>query len=213
MGAVEKSIIVDRPISTVYNQWTQFEDFPAFMEGVESVTQLDDRRLHWRASVAGMEREWEAEIVDQTPDQRISWVSTSGFQNNGTVTFAPSAPSDAAYDDVSPRIGDVVAGTTPTGADTVPAGTMPDGGAMPMNEPPMNEPLAGAGTGEAMGTMPADSVATRVTLRLEFEDEGVAEKVADALGIVDRRVEGDLERFKEFIEERAHETGGWRGQV
>ncbi len=84
-----KSITVDLPISVVYNQWTQFEEFPQFMEGVESVTQLDDKRLHWVAEIAGTRREWDAEIVDQEPDRRISWRSIDGTPNAGTVTFEP----------------------------------------------------------------------------------------------------------------------------
>ena len=84
-----KSITVDLPVSTVYNQWTQFEDFPQFMEGVESVTQLDEKRLHWVAEIAGTHREWDAEIVDQEPDQKISWRSLDGTPNAGTVTFQP----------------------------------------------------------------------------------------------------------------------------
>ncbi len=84
-----KSIVVDQPVSTVYNQWTQFEDFPQFMEGVESVTQVDDKRLHWVAEIAGTRREWDAEIVDQEPDRRISWRSLDGTPNAGTVSFEP----------------------------------------------------------------------------------------------------------------------------
>jgi uncharacterized membrane protein len=84
-----KSITVDRPVSTVYDQWTQFEEFPQFMEGVESVTQLDDKRLHWVAQIAGTRREWDAEIVDQEPDRRISWRSIDGTPNAGTVSFEP----------------------------------------------------------------------------------------------------------------------------
>ncbi len=84
-----KSIVVEQPVSTVYNQWTQFEDFPQFMEGVQSVTQLDDKRLHWVAEIAGAQREWDAEIVDQEPDRRISWRSLDGTPNAGTVTFEP----------------------------------------------------------------------------------------------------------------------------
>jgi uncharacterized membrane protein len=87
MSDHQKSIVVDRPLSTVYNQWTQFEDFPHFMEGVESVTQLDDKRLHWVAEIAGARREWDAEIVDQIPDKRVAWTSTSGAKNAGVVTF------------------------------------------------------------------------------------------------------------------------------
>ncbi len=89
MAEREKSIEVDVPVSTAYNQWTQFEEFPQFMEGVESVTQLDDTRLHWVAEIAGTRREWDAEIVDQEPDQRIAWRSIDGTGNAGVVTFRP----------------------------------------------------------------------------------------------------------------------------
>src|SRR5687767_10668345 len=75
MATVEKSIQIDLPVRTVYNQWTQFEEFPEFMEGVEKVEQIDDTHLHWQAEIAGVTREWDAEIVDQEPDQRISWRS------------------------------------------------------------------------------------------------------------------------------------------
>jgi uncharacterized membrane protein len=89
MQHVEKQIEVDAPISTVYNQWTQFEEFPRFMEGVESVSQLDDKRLHWRAKVAGKPVEWDAEIFEQIPDRRIAWRSMSGAMNSGMVNFEP----------------------------------------------------------------------------------------------------------------------------
>jgi uncharacterized membrane protein len=148
MSTIEKSITVDVPVSTAYNQWTQFESFPEFMDGVESVRQQDDTHLHWKADVAGVSREWDAEVVDQTPDERISWRATDGTTNHGTVSFAS------------------------------------EGGA-----------------------------AARVTLRLEFEPEGIVEKAADALNVVDRRAEGDLERFKTFIESRGTESGAWRGDV
>jgi len=148
MDSVEKSIVVDVPVSTVYNQWTQFEEFPQFMEGVESVRQENDTRLFWRANIAGKNVEWEAEIIEQSPDERISWRSTTGAYNAGVVRFEP------------------------------------------------------AGNG---GTL--------VTLRLEYEPEGFFESVGSALGLVDRRVEGDLERFKNFIESRGSETGAWRGEV
>ena len=150
MSTIEKSIEVNVPVTVAYNQWTQFEEFPQFMEGVEEVRQLDDKRLHWKASVLGVAREWDAEIVDQKPDQQVAWRAVSGTKNDGVVMFL----------------------------------------ADPMN------------TGK-----------TRVTLRLEFEPEGVVEKVGDALNVVERRVQGDLERFKTFIEKRGAETGGWRGQI
>ena len=148
MSHIEKSIEVDVPVRTAYNQWTQFEEFPRFMEGVEEVRQLDDKRLHWRAKIAGKEEEWDAEITEQIPDQRISWRSTTGVQNDGVVTFQP----------------------------------------------------AGANS-------------TRVTLRIDYDPEGILETVGDKLGFVSRRVEGDLKRFKEFIESQGRETGAWRGEI
>ncbi|MDQ4054014.1 MAG: SRPBCC family protein [Actinomycetota bacterium] len=92
MSTIEKSIHVEVPVQQAYNQWTQFETFPQFMEGVESVTQVDDRHLHWKAEIAGVSREWDAEIVDQTPDERITWRSIEGTKNDGTVSFAPDKP-------------------------------------------------------------------------------------------------------------------------
>jgi uncharacterized membrane protein len=148
MSTVEKSIEVELPVTTVYNQWTQFEEFPRFMEGVESVTQLDDTRLHWVAEIAGARREWDAEIVDQQPDQRIAWRSIDGAGNGGIVTFQPVSPST-----------------------------------------------------------------TQVNLQMEFEPEGLAETIGDKLGFVSKQAEGDLKRFKSFVEERGAETGAWRGQV
>ncbi len=87
MRSVEESIEVNVPISTAYNQWTQFEDFPEFMEGVEEVRQLNDVKLHWRAEVAGVTREWEAEITEQLPEERVAWASTGGVKTAGVVTF------------------------------------------------------------------------------------------------------------------------------
>jgi uncharacterized membrane protein len=84
---IEESIEVNVPVSTAYNQWTQFEDFPLFMEGVEHVQQLDDTRLHWVASVAGRQAEWDAKILEQHPDKQISWISEDGKKTRGTVTF------------------------------------------------------------------------------------------------------------------------------
>jgi hypothetical protein len=85
---VEKRIVVDVPVSTAYNQWTQFEDFPHFMDGVESVTQLSDNRLKWVARIAGIRREWEATILEQVPDSRLAWASTGGATNAGAVEFS-----------------------------------------------------------------------------------------------------------------------------
>ncbi len=91
MQTIEESIEVEAPIRTVYNQWTQFEEFPEFMEGVEEVRQLDDKRLHWVAEIAGHRHEWDAEIHEQTPDQKIAWRSTSGKPNQGAVRFEKSS--------------------------------------------------------------------------------------------------------------------------
>ena len=148
MATIEKHIDVEVPVRAAYNQWTQFEEFPRFMEGVLEVRQLDDRRLHWRAKVGGQEKTWDAEITEQVPDERIAWRSRSGAANAGAVTFH--------------RLGEG---------------------------------------------------RTRIMLQLEYEPEGMVEKAADAVGIVSHRVEGDLLRFKEFIERRGRETGGWRGEI
>jgi uncharacterized membrane protein len=148
MSTIEKSIDVEVPVRTSYNQWTQFEEFPKFMEGVEAVRQLDNQRLHWRANVGGKVEEWEAVITEQHPDERIAWKNTTGASNAGVVTFH--------------RLSDTT---------------------------------------------------TRVMLQLEYDPQGVVENLGDMLGVVSRRVAGDLERFKEFIEARGHETGAWRGEV
>ena len=87
MTTIEKSIDVDVPVSTAYNQWTQFEEFPEFMSGVERVTQVDDAHLHWKVSVGGVEREFDAEITEQHPDERVAWRSTDGPEHAGVVTF------------------------------------------------------------------------------------------------------------------------------
>lgn len=148
MNTVEKSIVVDVPVRTVYDQWTQFEEFPQFMEGIEKVRQEGDSHTHWHANIAGKEVQWDADITEQTPDQRVSWRSTTGAPNAGTVSFQSQ------------------------GADR-----------------------------------------TQVTLSLEYEPEGFFQTVGSALGFVDSRVEGDLERFKKFIESRGGETGAWRGEI
>jgi uncharacterized membrane protein len=89
MERVEKTIDVNCPVRTVYNQWTQFEEFPRFMSGVKEVRQLDDTHVHWHAEIWGKDVEWDAEVTEQEPDKRISWKSTSGAQNAGTVRFEP----------------------------------------------------------------------------------------------------------------------------
>jgi uncharacterized membrane protein len=150
MANIEQSIDVEVDVRTAYNQWTQFEEFPRFMEGVEEVRQLDDTHTHWRTKIAGREKEFDAEITEQTPDQRIAWTSEGGPEHAGVVTFH--------------RV---------------------------------------------------DDEHTRVMLQLDYEPEGAVEKVGDALGLVKRRVTGDLERFKALVEQRGSggESGGWRGDV
>jgi uncharacterized membrane protein len=145
---IEKSIEVNVPVRTAYNQWTQFEEFPQFMEGVEEVRQLGDKRLQWRASIAGKSEQWQADVIEQTPDRVVAWRSTSGAENGGRVSFTPAGPDK-----------------------------------------------------------------TRITLRLDYDPEGIVETAGDKLGFVSRRVEGDLERFKTFIEDRGAETGAWRGEI
>jgi uncharacterized membrane protein len=87
MSLIEKSIEINVPVRTAYNQWTQFEEFPRFMEGVTHVKQLDEKHLHWKAEIGGKEKEWDAEITEQIPDTRIAWRSRDGAQNAGVVTF------------------------------------------------------------------------------------------------------------------------------
>ncbi len=87
MSNIEQSIDVDVPLRAVYNQWTQFEDFPKFMDGIVEVRQLSDTRLLWRSEIGGVDESWEAEIDEQLPDQRIAWHSVTGAKNAGVVTF------------------------------------------------------------------------------------------------------------------------------
>lgn len=145
---VEKSVTVGVPVSTAYNQWTQFEEFPRFMDGVESVTQLGEDRLQWVAEIAGVRREWTARILEQVPDRKVAWAAEEGATNAGAVTFAD------------------------------------------------------AGAGRAV-----------VHLELEYEPEGFLENVADKLHVVEKRAEGDLERFRDFVESTGYATGGWRGSI
>ena len=148
MSTVEKSIDVDVPVSTAYNQWTQFESFPEFMEGVDRIDQLTDTSTHWVTSIGGVTREFDAEITEQHPDERVAWRSVDGARHAGVVTFHRLGPDQ-----------------------------------------------------------------TRIMLQLDYEPEGLVENVGDKLGIVGRRAEGDLERFKKFIESRGVESGAWRGEV
>ena len=148
MASVDSTIEVEVPVQTAYNQWTQFEEFPNFMEGVREVQQLDDERLYWKAEVGGEEKEWYAHITRQVPDNVLAWESEGGVKNDGTVVFKA-----------------------------------------------------------------IDSARTEIELHLDFEPEGMKEEVGSALGVVSRRVEGDLKRFKEFIETRGTETGAWRGEI
>jgi uncharacterized membrane protein len=145
---IEKSIDVQAPVSRAYNQWTQFESFPAFMDGVDRVLQLNPTRTHWEVSIGGVRREFDAEITEQHPDERIAWKAVDGQEHGGVVTFH--------------RL---------------------------------------------------DDETTRVSLQMEYAPETLTEKAGAALGAVGHRVQGDLERFKEFIENRDRETGAWRGEV
>ncbi len=148
MSTIEQSIDVNVPLATAYNQWTQFEEFPQFMEGIDEVRQIDPTHLHWVASIGGHTHEWDAEITEQHPNERVAWKSTDGKPNAGVVTFH--------------RI---------------------------------------------------DDATTRVMVQMDFEPEGIVEKAGAAIGAPDRRVKGDLERYKELIESRGTETGAWRGDV
>lgn len=148
MSTFQESIDVEVPVRMAYNQWTQFEDFPKFMEGVEQVQQLSDDTIRWVAEIGGKKEEWTARITEQEPDSRVAWESQEGARNAGQVSFQP------------------------LGSDS-----------------------------------------SRITLQMEFEPEGAIEKAGDATGIVEKRVQGDLKRFKEFIESRGAETGAWRGEI
>ncbi|MFJ9808780.1 SRPBCC family protein [Streptomyces sp. NPDC101158] len=146
---VHDTVEVEAPLRQVYDQWTQFEDFPLFMDGVEEVRQIDDRLCHWRTKVAGVTREFDTEIVDQLPDERIAWRTVGGdVRQKGVVTF-----------------------------------------------------------------LRVDDDHTRVSLAMDVEPQGLAEKAGAALGMVDSRVQGDLYRFKQFMEDRDRATGAWRGRL
>jgi len=150
MPKIEDSIEVQVPVQQAYNQWTQFEEFPKFMEGIQSVKQLDDTRVEWVAEVGGESRQWTTEITEQQPDEKVAWKTIEGeVKNDGIVTFE--------------QVGD----------------------------------------GQ-----------TRVNVQMDVEGESRAENVAgDLLGVVKGQVRGDLERFKQLIENRNEESGAWRGEI
>jgi uncharacterized membrane protein len=150
MPKVEDSIEVQAPVRQAYNQWTQFEEFPKFMDGIQSVQQLDDTHVQWVAEIAGKSRQWTTEITEQQPDKKVAWRTIDGeVKNDGAVSF---------------------------------------------------EEIAGG--------------QTRVNLEMDVEgDSGAANVAGDLLGVVKRQVHGDLERFKQLIENRGEETGAWRGEV
>ncbi|HZQ49450.1 MAG TPA: SRPBCC family protein [Candidatus Dormibacteraeota bacterium] len=116
MANVQKSITVEAPVHSVYNQWTQFESFPQFMDGVKEVRQEGDTRLHWKAQIAGKTEEWDAEITEQIPDRKIAWQSTSGAPNAGVVMFKPVSDSatevvlqlEAQPQTMTEKVGDAV---------------------------------------------------------------------------------------------------------
>lgn len=147
MSTVQTTTEIARPVSEVYDRWTRFEDFPRFMEGVEEVRQLDENHLEWHVSIAGVDREFRTEIVEQEPDHRVAWRTEDGEDHTGAVTFEPS-----------------------------------DAG-------------------------------TRVSVVMSYRPENWVEKVADATNIIERRVHGDLMRFKDLAEDQAHDPDGWRGRV
>ncbi|MDQ3647146.1 MAG: SRPBCC family protein [Actinomycetota bacterium] len=147
MANIEQSIEVNAPIASVYDQWTQFEDFPRFMEGVEEIRQVDDRHVHWTVELGGSRHEWDAEITEQEPEERVAWRNVDGKDNAGVVTFHK-----------------------------------------------------------------IDAETTRVMVQMDWTPEGIKEKLGASFNLDERRVEGDLERFKELIESQGA-TGGWRGEV
>jgi hypothetical protein len=155
-STVEKSIEVAAPLSVAYNQWTQFEEFPRFMEGVTEVRQLNDKRLHWVASVAGKQKEWDAEIVEQTPDTRIAWRSATGAHNEGIVSFLPT---DAGGTKVTVRMTYDPEGILENVGDAL--GLLSRGsrgtssGSRSSSRPAAGRPAAGAAPSTAAGSSPA----------------------------------------------------------
>jgi uncharacterized membrane protein len=142
MSTIEKSIDVNVPEYTAYAQWMNFEEFPQFMEGVKEVTRLDARRFHWKAEIAGQDKEWDTEITGQTADQRLAWTSRGGDIKGWVVTFHQLS-----------------------------------------------------------------NARSKINLQLEYDPQGLAEHAGDAVGVMSSRVQGDLERFKAFIEKRWRPPG------
>jgi uncharacterized membrane protein len=149
MATIQEDIDIEAPVDVAYAQWTQFEDFPRFMKNVKDVHQIDDTRLMWTAEIAGQRHSWEAKIVTQEPNRKISWRATDGLHNGGTVTFKPA-----------------------------------NGGS-----------------------------ATHVHVEMEYEPEGLLQKVGSAVKADDAVVKADLKRFKELVEERQAPTGEWEGRI
>jgi uncharacterized membrane protein len=141
MTSIVESVDVQVPVRTAYNQWTRFEEFPRFMDGVQSVDQVDERHLHWVAESGGNQQAWTAEIVEQRPDERLAWKSVEGRGGSSVILFHSLGEHE-----------------------------------------------------------------TRVTVQMEQEAEGLREQLGSALGRDNRRVQGDLERFKELVEARG-DTG------
>ena len=148
MTTFNEQIDVDVPVRVAYDQWTQFESFPRFMEAVDRVDQLDDTTLSWSATIAGRTKQWRARIVEQRPDEIVAWESTEGARNDGAVRFESVSPNR-----------------------------------------------------------------TRIDLTLDVDPDGMVETAGAALGIVERQVKGDLERFRDFVEGTGSATGAWRGRV
>jgi uncharacterized membrane protein len=149
MATIEEEVEVDAPVDVVYAQWTQFEEFPHFMRNVKEVRQLDDAHLVWTAEIANRAHTWESKIVDQEPNRRVSWRSTNGLHNAGTVTFEP------------------------------------------------------ANSGSR----------TLVHVVMEYEPEGISEKIGSALSVDEGVVKADLGRFKDLVESRRSPTGEWEGRI
>jgi uncharacterized membrane protein len=148
MPTIEQSVEVNVPVSTAYSQWTQFEEFPKFMDGIKEVRRIDDTHLHWVAEIDGHAEEWDAEITEQKPDERVAWKATSGKQNAGVVTFH--------------RISDQT---------------------------------------------------SKIMVQLDWESDGMVEKLGSVIGQDDRKVKSDLDRFKELVESHGTTSDAWRGEA